>query len=269
MKLDMGCTTRPYSALSFAEACEHIVAAGYTDVAVFANLIDENKRAVPVRSDSTPAEIAATRKAAIDAGLKPSMLIGGIKLNLGLDAAVEDYKKLIDNTARLGAKWLLDCGTGEGSRNDYYELMRRAAPHAQQAGVSVTLKPHGGITLTIQDLIRAYKEVNHPAFGICYDPGNIIYYSKGEIRPETDIGKLAPMVTTGIIKDCVIKEGNPDVMVTAGEGLVDFNKVLAGLVAGGFRGPLYVECVGGKELAEIDKNVKFTLSFINDILAKL
>ena len=69
--------------------------------------------------------------------------------------------------------------------------------------------------------------------------------------------------------DCVVNDGVPDVMVTPGEGLVDFEKVLAGLVEGGFKGPLYVECVAGKELDEINKNVKSTLKFLNDILAKL
>ena len=270
MELVVGCTTRPYSAVSFPEACERIADAGYTDVAVFANVIDESRRAVPVRSDSTPDEVAAARKAAADAGLKPSMLIGSTKLNMGLDAAVEDYKKLIDNAAALGTKWLLDCGTGkEELFDDYYALMRRAAPHAQQAGVNITLKPHGGITLTVKGLIDAYQKVNHPAFGICYDPGNIIYYTRGELRPETDIDKVAPLVTTGIIKDCAIEDGKPDVVVTAGDGLVNFDKVLSGLVSGGFRGPLYVECVRGKELNEIDKNVKFTLKFVKDILAKL
>lgn len=270
MELIVGCTTRPYNFLSFAEACEHIAAAGYTDVAVFANRIDEDNRSVPVRSDSTADEVAGARKAATEAGLAPSMLIGSTKLNLGLDAAVEDYRKLVDNAAALGTKWLLDCGTGkEELFDDYYELMRRAAPHAQQAGVNITLKPHGGITLTVQGLMDAYNKVNHPAFGICYDPGNIIYYTRGELRPETDIDKVAPLVTTGIIKDCAIEDGKPDVVVTAGDGLVDFDKVLSGLVSGGFRGPLYVECVGGKGLDEIDKNVKFTLNFVKDILAKL
>ena len=270
MELVVGCTTRPYNTLSLAEACERIAAAGYTDVAVFANKIDENKRAVPVRSDSTPDEVAAAGKAAADAGLKPSMLIGGTKVNLDLDAAVDDYKKLIDNAAALGTKWLLDCGTGKEELYDkYYELMSRAAPHAQQAGVNITLKPHGGITLTVEGLIHAYETVNNPAFGICYDPGNIIYYTKGELRPETDIDKVAPMVNTGIIKDCVVEDGKSDVMVTPGEGLVDFDKVLSGLVAGGFRGPLYVECVSGKELHEIDENVKSTLKFVKDILTKL
>lgn len=260
----MGCTTRPYSAWSFAEACEHIAAAGYTDVAVFSN---EGKTSV--RADSTAEEIAATRKAAADAGLSPSMVIGGVKLGLCVDAAVDDYKRLIDNVAEVGAKWLLDCGTSREQSNTYFEVMRRAAVHAEAAGIGITLKPHDGITLTIDDLIDANNKVNHPAFGICYDPGNIIYYTKGELRPEPDIARVAPIVTTGIIKDCIVKDNAPDVMVTPGEGLVDFEKVLGGLVEGGFRGPLYVECVAGKELDEINKNVKATLKFISDILAKL
>ena len=58
-------------------------------------------------------------------------------------------------------------------------------------------------------------------------------------------------------------------MVTPGEGLVDFEKVLGGLIEGSFRGPLYVECVAGKKLDEINKNVKSSRKFIGDILAKL
>ena len=270
MELVVGCTTRTHSFLTFEEACEHIAAAGYTDVAVFANRVDDDKRAMPVDADSTPKDVAAARKAAADAGLNPSMVLARAKAELGFDAAVENYKKLIDNAAALGAKWLLELGTGKEELYDlYYEVMIEVAPHAHEAGVGISLKPHGGITLTVDGLKYAYEEVNHPAFGICYDPGNIIYYTKGEMRPETDIDSIAPMVTTGIIKDCSLEDGKPDVMITPGEGLVDFEAVLSGLVSGGFTGPLYVECVGGKELEEIDANVKSTLKFVKDILAKL
>ena len=263
MKHTIGCTTRPYGSLTFSEACEHIAAAGYTDVAVFANAGQ-----IPVQADSTDMEITEAREAAAAAGLTPSMLIGGTKLNLGLAAAIDDYKRLIDNAAALGTKWLLDCGTGnEAHYADYFELMRQAAPHATEMGVNITMKPHGGISLTVQDLIDADEKVNHPAFGICYDPGNIIYYTKGELRPETDVAIAAPKVTTTIIKDCVVEDGVPDVMVTPGEGLVDFETVLNGLVSGGFEGPLYVECVGGNTVDEINRNTQTTLKLVTDILA--
>ncbi|MDA0841088.1 MAG: sugar phosphate isomerase/epimerase [Planctomycetota bacterium] len=261
----IGCTTRPLHKLSFAAACKHIADAGYTDVAVFAN---EGK--APVRSDSTGEEIAATRQAAEDAGLKPSMLLGRTQLNLGLDAAVEDYCKLIDNAAELGAVWLLDCGTSKEEHfDDYFELMRQAAVHAGRKGVVITLKPHGGISLTSKDILKAKERVNQEAFGICYDPGNIIHYSKGEERPEDSVEEVAPAVYTAIIKDCVVVDGKPNVQITPGEGLVDFEKVIGALVKSGFSGPFYVECVRGDKTEEIIKNIRATHQFVSDILAGL
>jgi len=265
MEWTIGSTSRPYNKLSFPEACQRIAMVGYTHVAVF-----RHGGEGPVHADSSAGEVAAARQAAADAGLTPSMLLGSTQLDLGLEAAVDAYKRLIDNAAELGATWLLDCGTSkEEHYEDYYELMRRAAPHAEQAGVRITMKPHGGITLNTEDLIEADEKVAHPAFGICYDPGNIIYYTKGERRPETDVGEVASRVNTTIIKDCAVEEGKPDVLVTPGDGLVDFPVVLEKLLEGGFQGPFYVECVGGEEIPQIDRNLAFTLGYVKGILAEL
>jgi sugar phosphate isomerase/epimerase len=260
MTWTIGCATRPYDKLPFAAACQHIAAGGFGDVAVFGGIIN---------STSSREEISAARKAAADAGLSPSMLLGGTDLTESLEEGVEDFKQLIDNAAELGVRWLLDCGIGdEAQYSNYFELMRRAAPHAQTSGVNITMKPHGGISLTADDLIKAYDEVSHPAFGICYDPGNIIYYTKGELRPEPFVDTIASRTTTFIIKDCVVVDGVSDVMVTPGDGLVDFDAVIGGLVAGGFSGPLYLECVGGKELEDIDRDISASLTFVTDILEK-
>jgi len=261
MELTIGCTTRPYGARSFAEACQRIAAAGYTDVALFRTALDP---------EASREEALAAREIAEDAGLVPSMLLARGHSELGMEAAVSAYERVIDNAATLGASWILDTGTAREEHYDaYYALLQRAAAYAAGAGVQITLKPHGGITLTTADLIAAYERVNHPAFGICYDPGNIIYYTKGAERPETNVAQVAPLVTTGIIKDCIVRDGVPDVAITPGEGWVDFERVLAGLVEGGFRGPLYVECVGGTEIDEIDGNVRRTLGFVRNILAGL
>jgi sugar phosphate isomerase/epimerase len=259
----LGCTTRPYSTLSFAETCARIAAAGYTDVALFGN--------AGVTEDSDRDAVLAARQTARDAGLAPSMLLAHAQLDRGIEPAVAGYRRLIDNAALLGARWLLDLGAGQIERRmEYVCVMREVAPYAQQAGLGISLKPHGGITLTTADLIALHAEVDHPAFGICYDPGNIIYYTKGGERPEMHVAEVAPLVTTAILKDCVLRGSppdlQPDVMVTPGEGLVDFPAVLAGLAAGEFGGPLYLECVGGATLDEIDANVRRTRTFIGDML---
>jgi len=237
MKLTLGCTTRPFGQVPFAEACQRIAAAGYTDVAVFGAVVGP---------DSSREDVLTFRQVALDAGLAPSMLLARAHLDLGLDEAVAKYKQLVDNAVALGADWLLELGTARETLYErYVTVMRQVAPYAQDAGVGIAVKPHGGITTTTGDLIDVHSRVDHPSYSICYDPGNIIYYTKGEERPETHIASVAPLVTTCIIKDCVVADGKPDVMITPGEGWVDFDAVLSALVAGGFRGPLYVECVGG------------------------
>jgi sugar phosphate isomerase/epimerase len=246
--------------VSFAEACRRIAAGGYTDVAVFGG----------ITPDSSREDVLAVRQIAVDAGLAPSMLLARAPLDLGLEPALTAYRRLIDHAATLGADWLLDLGTGQEVFHErYVSLMRRAAPYAQQAGVEISVKPHGGITRTSEDLVALHNAVGHPAFGICYDPGNIIYYTQGAERPEDHISRVAPLVTTGIIKDCVVRAGVPDVMITPGEGWVDFHAVFSALSEAGFGGPLYLECVGGETIDEIDRNVQGTWLYVAEILARL
>jgi sugar phosphate isomerase/epimerase len=259
MNWTIGCTTRPYSSLSFSDTCRHIAAAGYTDVALFGN--------AGVTSESSREAVLTARRTAEEAGLAPSMVLARAQIERGVDEAVTDYRSLIDNAALLDAAWLLDLGTGHTDlRQDYVTLMRRVAPYAAQAGIGISLKPHGGITLTTADLTTLHQEVDHPAFGICYDPGNILYYTRGAERPEMHVAEVAPRVTTFIVKDCALQEGKPDVMITPGEGLVDFPALLSALAEGGFCGPLYLECVGGETPDEVDRNVGRALDFVRHAL---
>ena len=254
----LGSTTRPYNQLTFAEACQRIASAGYSDIAIFAH-----NREMPVDSGSSADEVPAARQAATDAGLNPSMLLGRTHLELGLEAAIDDYKRLIDNTAALGCQWILELGTGkEEHYGDYPRLISAVVGHAQTAGIGISLKPHGGISLTAQELVELRDQIDHPAFRISYDPGNIIYYTKGAVRPEDEVEQVASHTSTLIIKDCSLDGDQPDVMVTVGDGLVDFSFVIGKLRAGGFRGPMYVECVGSTEPDEVDTDLKRTRAYI-------
>ncbi|HJN30004.1 MAG TPA: TIM barrel protein, partial [Candidatus Latescibacteria bacterium] len=129
---------------------------------------------------------------------------------------------------------------------------------------------HGGISLTVEHLVQTHERVGHPAFGICFDPGNIIYYTKGERRPEPDVERVAKLVTTFIVKDCVVDDDQADVMVTPGDGLVDFPLVLAKLRASAYDGPSYVECVAGGEDADaVERNLAYTAGYMKGIFHAL
>jgi sugar phosphate isomerase/epimerase len=260
MSLTIGCATRPLAALPYQTVFKLVAESGYSDVAAFFD--------VGIDADAPMEHTASVRRAAADAALAPSMLIARADLDAGLPRAVRRYQRVIDHASMLGARWLLDMGTGDPTRYQaYLELMRAVTPYAARRGIGISLKPHGGLTLHARDLVRTHAEVAHPAFGISFDPGNIIYYTKGTERPERCVSLVAPLVTTAIIKDCIIRDGKPDVSITPGQGLVDFTEVIGGLRAGGFAGPLYVECVDGAEVHEIVANLRATREFVASILA--
>lgn len=264
MTWTLGAATRPWSQWTFAEACTAIAEAGYSDVAVYSNA-----GRIPVTSASSPEEITAVKEIARTQGLVPSLLIGGPKLDVDLDEAIADHCRLIEATAALGARWLLNGGTENPERYETYEtLMRETAPYAAEKGVEIVLKPHGGIGLTGRDLARVVESVGSPAFKICYDPGNIIYYTKGEVRPETDVLDVAEHVTVCIIKDCLVQDGQPDVWILPGEGWVNFPQVLGLLVEAGFAGPLYVECLGGSEWDDINARARRTRAWVEEIVQR-
>lgn len=257
-------TTRPYEDISFGEACVHIANAGYDEIAVYGHF-----RKFAVNADSTPSEIEEVKEAAKEAGLAISTLHGSHKLrDLELEPAIANYKTLIDNAACLGVKWLLDIGIGQEEKyGPYYEMISEVAPYAHEKGVVILLKPHGGIALTASDAIAVCEKIDHPAYRICYDPGNLIFYTKGKADLFEDLERIVPLSQVVIIKDCVVRDGVPDVKITPGEGLVDFERVLGCFAKNGFQGPLYVECVGGEDHDEIERNLRTARKYIKGILA--
>lgn len=261
----LGATTRPWHAFSFEVACQCIAEAGYTDVAIYAN---EGK--IPLTATSTEEEIEATLATVRRYGLKASMLLGGPDLTGDPTHAIQNYRRLVDVAAKAGIRYLMNGGTENPTTYDrFFEITREVAPYAASRGVELQLKPHGGIGLTGKDLRKAWERVGNPAFTICYDPGNIIYYTRGAVRPEPDVVDVADCVTTCIVKDCVVVDGKPDVWIQPGTGWINFKSVFGTLARSGFRGPLYVECLGGSERDDINRRARETYEWLKALLREL
>ena len=78
---------------------------------------------------------------------------------------------------------------------------------------------------------------------------------------------IASRTSTLIVKDCSLDGDKPDVMITAGDGLVDFPYIIEKMQAGGFTGPMYIECVGSTEPADVDEDLKRTHEYISGLVA--
>jgi len=116
---------------------------------------------------------------------------------------------------------------------------------------------------TTHDTIASWKKVNHQNFKICYDAGNLLYYA-GE-DPLAHIKEIAPIVAGMCIKDEVGGQRG-DVMITPGDGDVDFYGVFAALREAGFAGPCVVECTSGTTLEEVNTEAKRAYQFISRVL---
>ena len=108
---------------------------------------------------------------------------------------------MIANAQTLGQKYALNLGIEDYERwVDWCKVLADAAAFGQERGVKVVVKHHHGLQNTSMDLIAWTKQVNHPNFGLFFDPGNVVYYTGKD--PVKDLELIGPYVSGVVAKDC-------------------------------------------------------------------
>ncbi|MEO6181968.1 MAG: sugar phosphate isomerase/epimerase, partial [Verrucomicrobiota bacterium] len=149
---------------------------------------------------------------------------------------------------------------------NYYKLMADGAAYAQERGIKLVLKPHGGGSGASEEILRCMEKVKHPNLKVWYDAGNIIYYTGKD--PLEQLKPIAQHVTGFCAKDCEKPKGN--VMRTFGTGKVDFRAVFTELKKAGFNGPVMVECCELGDTPEIiAANARKNREFLEPLFASL
>lgn len=274
---------------TFGTAMAHIAESGYTDTYLIPFGAADwpppdsglTEGGLPFGTPALTSEaVAIVRRTAEVAGMRiSSMLVESHGLDT--DDPVSRYKLLIDQAAALGVRWLIDFGVGEDNEERYVALMQQVAPHAESVGLEISMKLHRAATRDsiFTELTEIHKAVDHPAFGLCMDPGNIIYYTTSSPKdgpvsyrlPTEGLAAIAHRFNTMIVKDCACdfeRYGQAaTVMVQPGSGLVDFTAVLRTLRTAGFDGPLNIEKVPGETIEAVDKNFVRAAQFVADLVA--
>jgi sugar phosphate isomerase/epimerase len=262
MNVQLGCMPRAWSKFSADEALAGIAAAGFK----YYGVLGHKELQIDGATSSDQADAIAARVR--DHGLEPRVVYSSTPLAGSEDDALAHIKRLIDNAKRSGISVLIEGGTG---RQEYFEkyfaVMRRAAAYALEQGVVIGMKPHGGLSTTSEDTIRAIQAVNHPGFRLTFDPGNLLYYANE--RPEKALPQLAPLSVAMCIKDETGGNGpERTVNVTPGDGDVDFPAVFKILNDHGFAGkPAIIETLGGESLDEVNREAKRAYDYLTGVLA--
>jgi sugar phosphate isomerase/epimerase len=115
-------------------------------------------------------------------------------------------------------------------------------PHAEQAGVVIALKPHGGNSATGPLLRQTMDDVGSPNFKACIDAGNVRYYEG--IDPVADIDPIVADAVVTCLKDHSGDRGNGNFPII-GDGGVDHPALFAKMSAAGYSGPMLIERFDG------------------------
>jgi sugar phosphate isomerase/epimerase len=259
----IGCFNRPWTKWSFDETLKQIKAAGYKTTGLLSRTKDEPFIGV----NATPEYLENLKKRIAASGLVANMGALGSRHNIPLEDSIKDVRKQIDNAKFLSLKYVLSFGADNPEQFEhYFKVMSDAAAYAQEKGIKLTMKPHGGISGSSEEILRVIKEVNHKNFSIWYDAGNIIHYTGKD--PVAEIEPIAPHITGFCAKDCGELKG--DVMLQFGVGKVDFIGVFKKLKAGGFKGPVMVECCKiGETPEETTANARANREFLEKALASI
>jgi sugar phosphate isomerase/epimerase len=259
----IGCFNRPWTKWTYDEALDAIKAAGYA----WTGLLSPTRTEVLTGSEATPEYLAKLKQRIAARGLKANMCALRIKNNLPLAGAVADARKQIEHAHTLGLQYALTFGEARPERySQYHQVMADAAAFAQERGINLVMKPHGGGSGSSNEILHAIKAVGHPNFKIWYDAGNIVFYTGKD--PVTELEPIVEHVTGFCAKDCSAQRG--EVMIQFGTGKVDFSGVFRKLKSAGFNGPVMVECCSiGETVQETTQNARANRLFLEKVLASV
>lgn len=259
----IGCFNRPWGKWNFDLALDGMREAGYR----LTGLLGGHRGETFTASNATPEYLDRLKQRIAQRGLAVNMTAMRFRPGAPLDDNLADVRRQIENAARLDLKFMLTFGVDQPAHyDDFYRLMAKAAPEAEQRGLQIALKPHGGGSGASEEILRCLEKVGHPNFRIWYDAGNIIYYTGKD--PVAELEPIARYVTGFCAKDCPGPKS--EVMSQFGTGKVDFKAVFAKLKSVGFKGPIMVEGVKvGASAEETGANARANREFLEKVIVSL
>lgn len=170
------------------------------------------------------------------------------------EIAVPYIEKAIRFAAVIGAAAV---NTDEGVRPEWLDdeqcfqvmryTLRKVLQIAERYGICVAIEPHQSITTTTEGLLRIVNLVPSPMLKVNYDTGNAYL---GGADPYEGLRAVMDKLVHLHAKDISINQAATDkgkltgtpVGCACGEGVIEWERVIAILQTGGYDGVLSVEC---------------------------
>ena len=269
-QFQIACMTLPYSQFPLQRALTGIKSAGYRYVAWGTSHKEGSGKPVPVmEEDASPDKARELGKRCRDLGLEPLMMFSLIYPEA--PKAVEVLTNRIRQASAAGLPHVLTFGHSEdsGDHKLWIERFKTLGPIAQDHGVMIVIKQHGGSTGTGAACAEIVREVQHPAVKVNYDAGNVMDYL--DLDPIADIKKCAEEVRGFCIKDHRNFPADQD--CGPGLGEIDHYKLLSPVAFTGLKMPLCCENISAPVVprptdpAGVDALAKRAREFLEIVIA--
>ncbi len=197
-RFQIACMTLPYSQFPLRRALTGIRSAGF-DYVAWGTTHKNDGQDLPVIAPDAPPETARDLgQLCRDLGLNPVLMFSGIYPED--KRALEVFTSRIKQAAAAGIPQILTFGhTQGGNRELWIQRFKQLGPIAQDHGVMIVIKQHGGETGTGAACAEIVREINLPSIQVNYDAGNVMDYL--HLDPLTDIQKCVPEIRSFCIKD--------------------------------------------------------------------
>jgi sugar phosphate isomerase/epimerase len=198
-EFQIACMTLPYAQFPLPRALTGIRAAGFKYVAWGTTHREENGTEVPVMAaGDPPGKAKDLGQRCRDLGLEPLMMFSTVYPEH--KEAPEVFRSRIRQAAAAGIPQILTFGHTQGAHRELWiQRFKEGGPIAQDHGVMLVIKQHGGTTGTGKACAEIVQEVAHPAVKVNYDAGNVMDYL--DLDPIPDIRACAADVRSFCIKD--------------------------------------------------------------------
>ena len=152
--------------------------------------------------------------------------------------SVAVHTRRIEQAAAAGIPFVITFGKiSPGAYEVWIRNLKQLGPVARQAGVTITIKQHGGNTATGRDCSKIIADVADEGVRMCYDAGNVLDYENQDPLP--DIQACWRDVRAFAIKDH--RNTPKDEDCGPGFGEIDHYKLLMPVLRTGLTMPLVCE----------------------------
>jgi sugar phosphate isomerase/epimerase len=186
--------------------------------------------------DAPASEAKALAQRCRDLGLEPVMMFTGIYVEA--PESIKVHTQRIKQAEVAGIPFIITFGrTSPGSYDAWIRNLKLLGPVARDAGVTITIKQHGGNTATGQDCSKIIADVADEGVKMCYDAGNVLDYENHD--PIADIQACWRDIRSFAIKDH--RNTPKDQDCGPGFGEIDHYKLLMPVLRTGLTIPLICE----------------------------